>query len=59
MKKHRLDQNDANLEQFQFGGSSLVIQWLGLGVTNAGDVSLIPGHRTKNSLGQKKLFFSF
>ena len=36
-----------------------MIQWLGLGVTNAGDESLIPGHRTKNLLGQKKLFFQF
>ena len=40
------------------GGTSLAVQWLTLHVSNAGDVGLIPGWRTKMPhaarCGQKK-----
>ena len=60
-KKHRWDQNDAYLAQFQFGRTSLVIQWLGLVLPMQGMWvwSLVTELRAHMLLGQNNFFFNF
>lgn len=36
-------------------GSSLVVQWLGLGILNAGRLGCIPGLGTRSSMPQLRL----